>query len=311
MIANLFNKAHPLNIFLLLAFMILFFFIALFKSGYNSVSYAFWLLKSADLALVILLITLYYFMVETNRLTYTNHYSILYFCLLFALFYPALILTKLLVIQVVLALAFKRIYSLRINQNIKEKLFDSALLIGVSSVFFQESGLFILLIYSAIFLFKRTYWNFLFIPLFGFITPYFLIYIYSLSIADFSFFYRVFYYKMNFNLELFQQIPLSIYIGIVFLIGLINFMICTAKTSNYNNEFRGLWRLIFVHFITAGLLLFFGMRFTIYNAVYLIFPTGIILANYLQTITVKWRKEAFVFIFIALVLSGYLYNFKP
>ncbi|NCP22314.1 MAG: hypothetical protein GW847_10010, partial [Zetaproteobacteria bacterium] len=74
---------------------------------------------------------------------------------------------------------------------------------------------------------------------------------------------------------------------------------------------RGLWRLIFVHFITAGLLLFFGMRFTIYNAVYLIFPTGIILANYLQTITVKWRKEAFVFIFIALVLSGYLYNFKP
>lgn len=311
MIANFFNKANPFNIFLLIPFIILIFGLAVYHLPFDSFTWLFWLLKSADLGLIFVLMAIYYFIVDKNRLTFSNHFGLLFFCLLFGLFYPILIQTKFLVIQVILAFAFKRIYSLRINQNIKEKLFDSALLIGIATMFFQESGFFILLSYAAILAFRRAYWNFVFIPIIGFITPYFLIYIYSLSTGDFNFFNNIFFYKINFNLELFQQIPLLIYIGIIFVIGLINFMICNVKTSNFNNEFRGLWRLIFAHFLVAGILLFFGNSTTIFNAVYLIFPTGIIMANYIQTITIKWRKEVLVFILIALVLTGYIYNFRP
>lgn len=311
MIANYFNKANPLNIFLLIPFVILVFSLAIYKLPLDSFTLHFWLLKSADLGLVFILISAYYFIVDKNRLTVSNHYGLLFFCLLFGLFYPILIHTKFLVIQMVLAFAFNRIYSLRINQNIKEKLFDSALLISISTMFFQECGFFILLSYAAILAFRLAYWNFVLIPIIGFVTPYFLVYIYSLSAGNFEFFNSIFFYKINFNLVLFQQIPLLIYIGIIFVIGLTNYMICTVKTSNFNNEFRGLWRLIFAHFLIAGILLFFGNHTTIYNATFLIFPAGVIMANYLQTITVKWRKEVLVFILIAIVFSGYIYNFKP
>jgi len=57
--------------------------------------------------------------------------------------------------------------------------------------------------------------------------------------------------------------------------------------------------------------MFTGVNFTLDKALYIIFPFGIIMANYLQTIEKKWLKELLVFFFVGLTLSSIIYNFVP
>jgi len=291
--------------------LIVFFVLAHLNINFNFSSLEFWSLKILDILLLLSLFFIYNFIITKNKLTLTNSYALLFICLSFGLFYTALTDSKILISQVILALSFRRIYSLRSNQSIKEKLFDSSFLIAVSSLFFFENSYFIVLIYVALFAFLRTNWYYFIIPIVGFLVPYFLIYIFALGTDSFSYFNKITAISLSVNLDLLNNTKLLVIIDIVFLAGSFGYIRKTVKTTEFSNEFRALWSLVLAHFIMAIFLVFTGVNFTLDKALYIIFPFGIIMANYLQTIEKKGLKELLVFFFVGLTLSSIIYNFVP
>ncbi|NQW37293.1 MAG: hypothetical protein HQ471_09830 [Flavobacteriales bacterium] len=311
MIANFFNNAKPINSVFLLAALILFYFLAHFNIDFIPFSIDFWSIKIGGLLLLIGLFFIYNFIISKNNLTLSNSYSLLFISLSIGLFYPVLSQFKILLSLVIIGFSFRRIYSFRTNQNVKEKNFDSALWIALASMVYFENLYFLLLIYIGLMVFQRNYWNYFFIPIVGFLVPYFLIYVYALTFNDFTFFNTLVSNRFTFNTGIFNHTHLLFYISIITLVGVAAFIINTIKTSEFSIEFRALWSLVLAHFILAIFYLFTGETFNISKTVFLIFPFGIIMANYMQTVSKKWIKEIVVYLFIGLVISRFIYNFVP
>jgi len=304
MLANFFSRAKPIN-YVLLTFLFLVIYIFTFINSDIAVyTLKIVMLKLTDMLLLLFLMFAYNFIIFKNKLTANNHFGILFIALLFGIFYPTLIHTKLLLVLVLLALAFRRIYSLNIHNNLKNKLFDSGFLIALSSLFFQENAVFIVLVYFGILIFRHFKWIFVFIPVVGFTTPYFLIYIYSLATNNWSFFNKISKLNISFNLNILNNKLFLYYIVIIVMLSISSYIIFTIKSTVFSNKFKALWILVFEHFILSLLLLFLGNKSNLYNSAFLIFPTGVILANYTKIISKKWVKEVFIMLILGLSLSS-------
>jgi hypothetical protein len=311
MIANFFNNAKPIKSIILLFILIAFYILAHFGIEIKFFSLEFWSLRFGGLLLLIALFFVFNFIITKNKLTLTNSFALLFICLSIGLFYPILSLPKVLTAQLFLALSFRRIYSLRTSNGLNEKLFDSAFLIAISSFFYIENAYFIILVYVALFVFQRTNWRYFIIPLVGFALPYFLTYIYALSFDSFSFFNSITEVSFSFNFGIIKQASTFLIVDILFLMGCLAYILKTLRTSEFSNEFRALWSLVLAHFLIASLLIFTGVSFGLEKVVYIVFPYGIIMANYMQTINKKWLKELLVFLLVGLTLGSIIYNFVP
>jgi len=311
MLTNFFSNTKPIN-YVLLAFLFLIIYIFTFaESNITYYTFGIVILKLVDFFLLFLVMFLYSFIIRKNKLTANNHFGILIFSLFFFIFYPILINTKLLAALVLLVLAFRRIYSLNIHNNLKNKLFDSGFLIALASLLFQENAFFIILVYFAILVFRHLKWNYLFIPITGFITPYFLIYIYSLSFNNWGFYNRIIKPGTSFNLNILDNHLILTYSLIIVLLSLFGYFSVTLKAKVFSNKFKALWILIFEHLILSIFILFTGKNENLYNSIFLIFPAGIILANYIQVISKNWVKEVFILLIVGLSFSRVIYSLVP
>jgi len=311
MIANFFNNAKPIKSIILLSVLFIFYFLAHFNIEINLYSFEFWSTKLGGLFLLTSLFFIYNFIITKNKLTLTNSYALLFICLLLGILYPILSLTKVLLSQFFLALSFRRIYSLRTSNGINEKLFDSAFLIAISSFLYMGNSYFIILVYIALFVFQRTNWRYFIIPIIGFLIPYFLTYVYALGFDSFSFFNNITDVSFSFNLGIIKQPSTFLIVDILFLTGCLTYILKTIRTTEFSNEFRALWSLVLAHFLIASFLIFTGVSFGLEKLIYIVFPYGIIMANYMQTIEKKGLKELLVFLFVGLTLGNIIYNFVP
>lgn len=311
MLANFFNKAKPANYVLITLLFVVLYILAFFNSDITTYTFKIIMLKLIDIFLLLFMMFLYNFIIFKNKLTANNHFGILFISLLFGALYPILIHTKILLAAVLLGLAFRRIYSLNIHNNLKNKLFDSGFLIALSSFFFQENTVFIVLVYFAILAFRHFKWNFIFIPIVGFATPYFLSYIYSLGSNNWYFFNKIFKLNIAFSLDILNNKLFLFYTVIIVLLSSFSYILFTIKSKVFSNKFKALWILVLEHFILSLLLLFLGNKSNFYNSTLLIFPSGVILANYAGMISKKWVKEIFIILLVTLSLSSIIYSFVP
>lgn len=154
MISSIFGKTKPVNFIILLVFLFLFYWAVQF--------YLFGLaLTDIDiLSTVVVLITLLFtvflvdFVIKRNKLTGTNAYAILYFTLLFVVFPDTLGDSNAIYASFFLVLAMRRLLSIKSLKDSKLKIFDAALWIGVSSIFYDWALLYLLLVFAAIVIYE-------------------------------------------------------------------------------------------------------------------------------------------------------------
>ena len=121
------------------------------------------------------------FIIRKNALTEDNSYAILFYILLVCYFPNSFVNEGVFISNFILLLAFRRIYSLRSSIQTKEKIFDSAFWIGIATLFYVWSLFYLILVYAAIFIFRKIDWRNFIIPLVGVLTPIFLSYTYLLA----------------------------------------------------------------------------------------------------------------------------------
>tara|TARA_R110000737_G_scaffold142474_2_gene173151 strand:- start:2304 stop:3095 length:792 start_codon:yes stop_codon:yes gene_type:complete len=93
------------------------------------------------------------FVVKRNKLTGTNSFAILFFTMLFVVFPETLGDSNAVFTSFFLLLAMRRLLSIKSLKNIKLKIFDSGLWICISSIFYEWSILYLLLVFAAIYIY--------------------------------------------------------------------------------------------------------------------------------------------------------------
>jgi hypothetical protein len=216
MITSVFKKSTPFNFSLVVALILVFFFLYQFQdlAWTNSL---FLLLQKVGLLSVLLgSVLLTSFIAKRNGLSKDSTYNfLLYF--LFLLFFPSLFNNPNLILSnFFVLLALRRLVSLQTLKESKEKIFDASLWIFVASIFHFWCILYLLLVFiSIIFHVSRDYRNWI-LPFIAF----FAVSIVFISVSlIFNLDSQSFLYansKINFNIDYFtntyQNVAFSIYL---------------------------------------------------------------------------------------------------
>jgi len=306
MIANFFNKTKPINTLFIIG---LLFFIYIFSIGRHleeEITLNFILKRILNFLLLLVTLFTVNFIIRKNNLTKDNSYTILLFVIFMGMFPFAVLEFKLLIVNLILLFAYRRIYSLRTSKETYKKIFDSAFWIGVATILAPWSSLAILLIYVAIYLFDKVTWRNIIVPLVGFCTPIIIYVTYLYAINDINEFKENLEYLYSFSFRIFNSATLLIPLALVTSLLIWSIFPTTFKITTVNNEFKNSWYLLVFHFV---ILLFVVLPWPVKNGgelLLLFFPIAVIFTNYLQIIEEKWFKEVFLYTLLAVVLTVFL-----
>jgi hypothetical protein len=242
MITSVFKKSTPLNLFLVVILMLVFFFISLFQdlSWTNSLVS---ILGKGVLFLILLgSIFITNFIAKKNGLSKDSSYTV-FFYFLFLLFFPSLLANmNLIVSNFFILLALRRLISLQSLKASKEKIFDASLWIFVAALFHFWSILYLILVFiSIIFHLAREYRNWV-LPFIAF----FAVGIISIGLS-FIFSKDIFGYindnsDVNFSIDYFtnnyQNAAFSVYLTVVLFFVISMFASLSSKPVLLNSSFK-------------------------------------------------------------------------
>lgn len=306
MIANFFNKTKPIN-FLVLALMMAVLFVVALISTQNDAPDLYGLLKiSLLLFLAVLIVFVLNFIIRKNSLSEDNSFAIFFFIILCGLFPQSFGNTKVFISNFILLLAFRRIYSLRSTIQPREKLFDSAFWIGISGMIYPISTGFLILVYVAIWYFRKGDWRYLFIPMIGYITPVFISFTYWLAVDDLEQFYQIWNWSTDLDPGVYFESSVMVPLILITLLALIAIVPTTQRSLLAKIDFKSTWFVMIAHIFTALLVVLFAPDRDGSELMYLFFPLSVLYANYVQHIKRYWIKEAILYLFVISLLFVYL-----
>ncbi len=298
MIANFFNKTKPINFLILAVLVFIIFLITLIKANSEPLSFYFFVKNGLFLFLAIVTVFVLNFIIRKNSLTEDNSYAILFFILLTGFFPNAFLSNGIFVSNFILLFAFRRIYSLRSSLETKEKIFDGAFWIGIGSLFYAGSLIYLVLVYAAIVIFRKIDWKNFMIPLIGVFTPIFLSYTYLLAFDDLDRFYGL--WDVSFDLAMGPYLSAGYLIPLLLMgiLSLIAIYPTTKRSLLAKIDFKATWSLLIFHIGISLILVIIAPEKDGSELLFLFFPISVLFANYLQVINRYWIKELVLYLFV-------------
>ena len=305
MIANFFNKTQPVIIVNLLLLFAIFYFVSVFY--FHQVVISLVSLSSVFtifLAFVFMLLVIN-FILRKNKLTEDNSYTLLIIILLLGSFYETMYIKNIFFSNLVLLLSFRKIYSLKSGLNTKSKLFDAGLWIGISTILYTWSILFLVLVFIGLFIYNKITLKNLAIPVIGFLFPVIGFFTYHFYFDSTELFYNKLVFNYNLDFSNYNQlkylIPLSLLITI--LLWSIAFLI--PKILQVSTIFKTTLQLIIGHFIISVIIIVFAIHKNGSELLFLVFPSGIIIANFLQKTSSNIFKNLVLYLFFIVSVVVY------
>ncbi|WP_369048091.1 DUF6427 family protein [Tenacibaculum sp. UWU-22] len=303
MLGNFFSKSKPITFVALLGLFMVFFTIALINKV--SVSFLFentWLNVFSYGVLLVLNFAFFLFIDKKNKLSPDNAYAFLFFILCITAIPESFLNEKTLLVNALLFLFFRKIYSLQNSKQSIQKLFDGVFWLSITFIIEPNTLVFIILLYASIFMYKKPTIQILIVPLVTFLIPVFLYFTYCFWYNETENFYNLFNWKVSLNYD-YSHIEMLLFIGFFTLISL---FYKTPKAIAISNRFKKNWILISTHFLVAVFFALFLSQGNKSEWLYAFFSIAIILANGLQLINKEWIKD---FIIVLFLLNALLGNF--
>ncbi|TXD52426.1 MULTISPECIES: DUF6427 family protein [unclassified Polaribacter] len=292
MLANFLNKSKPINFITLL----ILFFVALITNLYFRLFTASFtgnhLLESAILLVLFLVIFFFYnFIIGKNKLTSDNSYAYFFFTLLVMVFLPDFINYQTLLLTIIYLLFVRKIYSLRSEKKVLEKLFDSGFWLGVLCLLEPFFCIFFLLIYMASYLHKKITVHTIFVPIVGFAAPLFVYFTYFFWFDATQEFTNLFNFELIFDIQLYTNTSYFWLICSVLFFTVFAIFFKSIKALSVNNTFRKSWILLIANFIILVFFLLFLPQKNGSELIFILFPISIILANGVELVQKKTLKN--------------------
>jgi hypothetical protein len=306
MIANFFNKTKPAIILNLVMLFALFYFTSIFL--FNSIDIS--SIPSIGLIIAIFLcfvfmLLLLNFILRKNNLTDDNSYALLITILLLGSFYETMFELNIFFSNLVLLLAFRKIYSIGSGIKTKSKLFDAGFWIGIATLIYSWSFLFLILVYFGILFFRKINLKDLFIPIVGFITPIIIYFTYHFYLDKIDIFYDKLNLDFSFNFVTYNALKLLIPITLLLALLIWCVVILSPKVVLMSNSFKLSWKIILIHLLLSIVIVVVSPLKNGSELFFLIIPGAIIIANILQKTESSTFKNLILYLFLAISIGVY------
>lgn len=291
MITSVFRKSTPINLFLVVILMLVFFFIHLFQdlSWTNSVVS---ILQKGGLFLILLgSVFIANFIAKKNGLSKDSSYTILFY-FLFLMFFPSVFgNTNLILSNFFIILALRRLISLQSLKASKEKIFDASLWIFVASLFHFWCIIYIVLVFiSILFHVARDYRNWV-LPFIAFfavaIISTGISLIFDKDILGYLYENAVFDFDIDYFTNTYQNIAFSIYLTVALFFVISMFASLSSKPLLLNSSFKK----VIASFFIAILIFAISTNKSNDLLIYTIVPLSIMATSHIEVKQLQLKQE--------------------
>ena len=243
------------------------------------------------------------FLVNKNNLTKKSSYKILLFSLFIVLLPDTLKIDNVLISNLFVLLALRRIISLRTNKKIKRKLFDAAFWIGIATLFNFWTILFFILIIAALIFYSITNFKNWVIPFIGLLTVGIILTRYSIIENNQFVVLSSYFDTIGFDFTTYNAPNLIIGITILASLGLWTILFYIRNLKNRKRTQRPSHILIIVSFFISVVIILISPNKNGSEFIFMFAPLSIIMANYIESIKEVWLAELFIWILILTPIS--------
>lgn len=295
MIASLFSKTRPINYVIIFIMLISCFFVYQIRLSNEQFTSGDLFAKIGVFVLLLLSFFLLNFISLKNALTQNDNYAILLF-LVFVLLVPSVLNNlKIVLSNVFLLLALRRLISLKTLNFSKEKIFDASFWIFISAIFHFWSILYIILVFiSIIFHSGKEFKNWI-LPFISFLCVWVLYIATSLLIFDnYSINKAVFHVSFNFfNFKnVYQNMALALFVSIAVLF-------FASQTIDYQNKplnMQSSYKQVYFAFLLAVGIYVFSTNKSNDLLIYTFAPLAILGANMFEKMKNSIYKEVSLYL---------------
>ncbi|HLV40013.1 DUF6427 family protein [Xanthomarina sp.] len=299
MISSFFSKAKPIHF--VVVTLLLFIAFTLTKVYNIKETVDFFLIVKQILLFGVCFFSIFVFdfLSGKNDLTKSNSYKILFFSLFMVLMPQTFMDSKLLIANLFILFALRRIISIRSKIFINKKVFDAAFWIGMASLLCFWASLYFILLFAALLLYAVADVKNWIIPFVGALTVVVLtVSFLLLTNTDIE------TYLSNINTDISfdfsplnaNQIIVSSTVILSYFVWAVFFYIIRIKSKT--KSYKPSYLLVLLAALIAIAIVVISPQKTGAEFIFLFAPMSIIMANYLEIISEKWFKEILIWLLI-------------
>lgn len=281
MLTSFFSKSKPINLFPIIFLMLAFYAMACFGGTGEEATFLL-ILENIGLALALTLSLLVLnFIAKKNELTKRSAFKTLLFAISIICFWPILQNDAVILANLFLLLALRRIISMRTQKDVQKKIFDAAFWISIASLYQFWAVLFFILIFFAILNFSSTLKNWL-IPFVAFGAVAILTLSFHLFVYDSFYTFSEYYQVSNLDFSSYRRLEIVVPLGIILLVlgwSLISYISAIQKASITRRPVLNL--VLFCLFIASAVAVFSPTKDSS-ELIFFMVPFSIIASNFFE-----------------------------
>ena len=262
-----------------------------------------------SIAVVLGSISLLAFFVSKNNLTGKNGYKIMFFVILMAIIPESLSSERILLSNLFILLAMRRVYSLRTYLRLKKKLFDAGFWIALAALCYFGSVLFYGWIFVGLVLYSIDQFKNWIIPILAAVAVAILWTSYYIITTNTFGDYPSTLSPPNVDFTAYNNLGMIIWITIIFSLGLWAAISYFVKLRDKPKVFRSSHLLVIYGAVIALIIIIISPFKTGSEFLFLFAPLSIIMTNFLEKVTDKWFAELYVWLLILTPVVILVLNF--
>ena len=254
--------------------------------------------------LYIILMLIFGFVIKKNNLTQINSYALFIFICLLLLTPNVFQNSKPILSTVFILLALRRILSFNSKKNIQKKILDASLWIGIATLFYFWSILFLLVLYAALIQLASKNFKLFLIPIIGMFVVFIICTIYFLYLDNNMYWFTDYENFTSFDFSSYKLLKnffsLFVILSMTVISLVFKFLNFTKTPLRKKSKY---WIIIFTLITGIIIVILTGQK----NGVELIFtivPISILFSNFIEAVQRKWVSEMMLwFILVAPIFS--------
>ena len=298
MIAKFFSKSNPIHFVITSLVLLIVFTITIILSAKQELSVSYFLKQCFLFGVCFFSLFIFDFLIGKNNLTKKNSYHLLFFCLFIILIPQTFLEYKILIANLFILFALRRIISMRSKKYLKKKLFDAAFWITLAALLSFWAAMFYILIFAALFVYKISDVKNWIIPFLGILTVLIIgfcaILLLNQPIMPLGFYIP----EVSFDFSTLNANHIIIASTIYFTYFLWSLIFYLKNLKSKSKNYKASYVLILIAALIALTIIILKPEKSGAEFLFLMAPLAIIVANYIELIQERWFREVLIWILI-------------
>lgn len=303
MITSIFSKSKPINYIIVMVVLVIAFALHFFyevKDGnYTIISFI-----ALSIGLFYVFIT--DFVISKNDLTKRNSYGIMLLALFFVIFPEVFGNINIMVANLLVLFALRRLFSLHTKRDLTKKFFDAVFWIALSALFYTWAVLYLFVVFIALGYYWQNEGKYIAVSLFGVVTVFILLVLYNIVFKDQYLSQTNFDFSYGFDFLDYNSLSEIIKFTVVLALYLWSLIFYLKNTSEKNKTLKPIHTLIILASFIAIIIAVLAPVKNGNEIVFFMLPFSIIVANYIETVDKLWFKEMLVVLLILVPIINLL-----